>query len=132
MRVSITPIESHWLLPKPTAIRLLARLELDRDEDILVRHFGFQEHIILARPPTYIHEPREIIGECGKPQKVFEKIEIDNNVRLSAFLRGDVQWQFTYPTEVNLFVLELREGFRKFKDFLVANGSPVEGVVFDV
>lgn len=134
MRVSIACIErSRWLfIPIAPQTRVSAKLILERDEAILIRHYGFHEHIIVPRKPTVAIDEREEADARGHVRVVKQKREIDNNVRLSAFLSATPEWRFPNPSLANAFVAELREGFLKFKEFLVANGAPAQGGIFDV
>lgn len=134
MRVSVACIEkSRWLFfPIAPQTRVSARLILERDEEIIIRHYGFQERIIVQRKPLIVTEEREETDERGRTRVVKEKREVDNNVRLSAFLGADPEWEFPHPSAANAFKAELRDGFLKLKEFLVANGAPAQGDVFDV
>jgi hypothetical protein len=134
MRVSIVPVEKSRLLFFPIAprTRVSVRLTLEPDEAILIRHYGFQDRIIVQRKPTVVTDERDEADGRGRTRVVREKREVDNNIRLSAFLAGDAEWQFPHPSAANAFIAELREGFLKFKEFLVANGAPAQGDIFDV
>jgi hypothetical protein len=134
MRVSIVPVEKSRLLFFPIAprTRVSVRLILEPDEEILIRRYGFQNHIIVPRKPAVVIEGREEADGRGHVRAVKDKREIDNNIRLSAFLSGDAEWQFPHPSAANAFIAELRQGFLKFKEFLVANGAPAQGDIFDV
>jgi hypothetical protein len=134
MRVSIVPIEKSRLLFFPVAprTRISVRLILERDEEILVRHYRFHDHIIVSRKPAVVIDERKEADGRGRTRPVREKREVDNNIRLSAFLGTDAEWQFPHPSAANAFIAELRQGFLKFKEFLVANGAPAQGDIFDV
>jgi hypothetical protein len=133
MRVSIVPIEKSRLLFFPVAPRtsVSVRLILEPDEAILIRHYRFEDRIIVARKPSVVIDEREETDRRGRTRVVREKREIHNSIRLSAFLSGDAEWQFPHPSAANAFIAELREGFLKFKEFLVANGAPAQGDIFD-
>jgi hypothetical protein len=134
MRVSIVPVERSRLLFFPVAprTRVSVRLLLEPDEAILIRHYGFQDRVIVARKPSVVIDEREETDGRGRTRVVKDKREVDNNIRLSAFLSGDAEWQFPHPSAANEFIAELRDGFLKFKEFLVANGAPAQGDFFDV
>jgi hypothetical protein len=131
MRVSIVPVERSRLLFFPIAprTRVSVRLILEPDEAILIRHYGFQNRIIVPRKPSVAIDEREEAD--GRVRVVKDKREIDNNIRLSAFLSGDAEWRFPHPSAANAFIAELRDGFLNFKEFLVANGAPAQGDIFD-
>jgi hypothetical protein len=134
MRVSIVPVERSRLLFFPVAprTRVSVRLLLEPDEAILIRHYGFQDRVIVARKPSVVIDEREETDGRGRTRVVKDKREVDNNIRVSAFLSGDAEWQFPHPSAANEFIAELRDGFLKFKEFLVANGAPAQGDFFDV
>lgn len=133
MRVSIACAERSRVLFFPVAprTRVSVRLILEPDEAALIRYYGFQDRIIVARKPSIVADKREEADGRGRKRAVTDKREIDNNIRLSIFLKGDAEWQFPHPSAANAFIAELREGFLKFKEFLVANGAPARGDIFD-
>ncbi|ABE61192.1 hypothetical protein Nham_0296 [Nitrobacter hamburgensis X14] len=134
MRVSIACIEKSRVLFFPVAprTRVSVRLILERDEDIIIRHYGFQSHVLVSRKPTVVIDEREEADGRGHVRVAKDKREIDNNIRLRAFMGKDAEWQFPHPSAANAFIAELRQGFLKFKEFLVANGAPAQGDIFDV
>jgi hypothetical protein len=122
MRVSVITVEqSRWFLPPESIVSV--EVTLNSDETYIIEKYQLGNFVLIERKPTV----QTTYDGAGCP---IGRVEIDNNIYMHQFLRGETRWTVANPAAARTFIAELKEGFDKAKVYLTSNGTPVEAMEF--